>query len=338
MQYEARFHLLLAGLVLTLAAPLPLTRHLPYGAYRMNVNGNGWHARDLVTVEVGKPLELTVVAPTPDQLGELVLKGSLSREALEGLPFGGWKTEHDNGWATRIVPEPQGEQKELVPVDVQEASSNPWKTFPTVSDGIDLVAVVVEINVERRTTQPDGNLKTWQWRRTSNDEQQPSLRWLVQSDGTLRPLLSAAEKRKTISTKAGRFGELAPDEENGVNGIGGLSRSKWLGYFDLKLGEEHRGRAVIQLPAGQIELSVEDIYGRRSQDVLHDIDEPAESSAGQFWLPAVVAGDSEWFGRVLDDSMTVEKRQRVARGFAKVVDLAPQGSETVRVGTATSDN
>ena len=35
-------------------------------------------------------------------------------------------------------------------------------------------------------------------------------------------------------------------------------------------------------------MLIHEVYGRPSPDVLQAIDEPAESSAGQLWLPAVV--------------------------------------------------
>ncbi|WP_442508669.1 carboxypeptidase-like regulatory domain-containing protein [Novipirellula sp. SH528] len=54
-----------------------LARDLPYGHYWMTVSGKGWYVRNRVTVEVGSPLNLIVVATTSDQLGELVLQASL---------------------------------------------------------------------------------------------------------------------------------------------------------------------------------------------------------------------------------------------------------------------
>ncbi len=50
-----------------------------------------------------------------------------------------------------------------------------------VSDGIEVVAVVVEIAITRSLEQPDGGHLTWQWRRASADEQPPFVKWLVQS-------------------------------------------------------------------------------------------------------------------------------------------------------------
>lgn len=311
-----------------------LTRHLPYGAYRMGVSGNGWHAHDLVTVEVGQPLELSIVAPTPGQHGNLLLKAALPDEALEGLRFGGRKLEQqDGGWATMIAPEPQREPEELV---VQEQASSGWKTFPTVSDGIETVAVIVEINnIHRQTEQPDGSKVTWEWRPDSADEQDPPLRWLVQSDDTLRPLWNVEEKRKQFGSQVDWFGAVASADESAKDQSTGSSRERGLGYYDLELGEEQRGETTVELPAGQIELSIDELYGRPSNDVLQTI-VPTESTAGQVWLRAVVKGDSEWFRRVLDSNWSAPSG-RFARGFSRALALSASETQSVNVGRAKTE-
>lgn len=125
---------------------------------------------------------------------------------------------------------------------------------------------------------------------------------------------------------------MASEDESEKDEIESSSRKR-LGYYYLKLGEEHRGQESIQLPAGQIELSIAAIYGRPSQSVLQAIDEPAESSTGKLWLRAVVARDSKWLGRVLGESMTDE----FSRGFAKEVDLSAEDTQTITIGTEQSD-
>lgn len=296
-----------------------LTRDLPYGRYWMGVHGQGWYARDLVTLEVGKPLELTVAAPTPDQLGRLALVGSLQPEMVKGLPFGQWEIRGGNGWGNRLVPEPS---------EVQDGEdSEDWNTFPSLSHGVEVVAVSVNVSVKRRIRQPDGSHVAWDCRRSSDDEQLPPLRWLVQSDGRIQPILEVAERHKTIRRQAGRFQALAPDDDS--HAMDRSSHRQRLGYHYLKLGDEQRSPAEIALPAGQIELSIDDIYGRPSRDVLQAIDEQADSSAGQVWLRAVVRRSSTgWLGRLLGDSWS-----DAASRIAKNVDLAPDERQTVTVGT-----
>ena len=296
-----------------------LKRDLPYGKYWMRVRGQGWYARELVTLEVGKPLELTLVAPAQDQFGKLALEASLQPEAVKGLVFGLWEVRGRNGWGNRIVPGPDEMQGE----DAQED----WKTFPSLANGVEVVAVSVYLSIERRIEQPDGSHVAWEWRRSSAPERSPHLRWLVQSDGTVQPILKVTEGHKTISKQAGTFQELAPDDDSERS-----SHSQRLGYHHLKLGNEQHSPAAITLPSGQIKLSIDDIFGRPSPDVLHAIDKPAESSAGQLWLRAAVTRDSTgWLGRLLGDSWSDSSDS--AGHFEIDIDLVPGERQTVTVGT-----
>ncbi|EMI19876.1 hypothetical protein RMSM_03202 [Rhodopirellula maiorica SM1] len=304
-----------------------LTRSLPYGRYRMTVSGNGWHARDLVTLEVGKPLALTVVAPTPNQLGELHLQASLATDGLTDFPFGEWEVKGNRGWGTRIVPQPG---------EIQQDSGD-WKTFPTVSDGIDVVAVVVEIAIKRRIKQPSGNHLTWEWRQSSDVGQQPSLKWLVQSDGTVRPLLSVSEQNCQISRPTAWFQNLAPDKEKDSSESERSSHSERLGYHVLTLGSEHQDSAGIELPAGQFQLSNDTIYGRPTPNVLQVIDKKPESTAEQIWLHGVILHESPgWLTRLLGDSWDHDRR-----GVNKEVDVALDARKEVAIGVgkqAASDD
>lgn len=297
-----------------------LARSLPYGRYRMIVQGNGWYVRDVVTVEVGKPLNLTVVAPTPDQLGELVLHASLSRDAASGLPFGEWEVKSNNGWGTRIVPQPE---------QMQDDGYDDWKTFPTVSDGIDVVAVTLDISIERQIEQPVGNPLTWVWRQASAEQKQLQLKWLVQSDGTLQPMLSDSDHNASIGRQAERFQALASDDESKR-----AEHRRRLGYHVLKLGSPAHDQVSVKLPSGRVELSINEIYGRPTDEVLQAINKQPESPAGQLWLRSVVSNESkDWLSRLLGPSW-----QDSRLGLAQKVELAADSRTEVTVGSSQSDD
>jgi hypothetical protein len=61
-----------------------------------------------------------------------------------------------------------------------------------------------------------------------------------------------------VREPAGWFGAIAPEDDNERVELTGLSRKNQLGYYSLDLGAEHRGETTIELPAGQIELSIAD--------------------------------------------------------------------------------
>jgi hypothetical protein len=295
-----------------------LARDLPYGRYWMRVRGNGWYARELVTVEVGKRLDLKVVAPAAGQDGQLALKASLQADAVENLPFGQWEVRGDNGWGNRIVPS-SGEVRGLGDLD-------DWKTFPTLSDGAEVVAVSVSISVERRIEQPGGGYVNWEWNQPRTADQSPNLLWLVQSDGTIQPLLNVDEANTPINRQAAWFQRLAPEDDQ--DEAGRRLRKKRLGYHKLTLGSPLDDSGVITLPSGQITLSFIDIFGRPSEDVMNAIGNQSESSAAQVWLRATVSRESEgWLGRLLGDSGSDSESR-----FEKKFDLVPGKQQSITIG------
>ena len=99
------------------------------------------------------------------------------------------------------------------------------------------MGLLVQLSGSRRTRQSDGDDQTWHWDAESAGNNAPHLRWLLRSDGVVQPLLAAAETRTQISEKSGRFAALVEDD---VGAREGQSRKERLGYYVLKLGEEHR--------------------------------------------------------------------------------------------------
>ncbi|WP_425572385.1 hypothetical protein [Novipirellula caenicola] len=300
-----------------------LSRALPYGRYWMTLSGNGWHSRSTVTLEVGKAMDLTVVAPAANQVGELVLQASVAPEKVTGLPFGEWEVKGQNGgWGTRIVPEPE---------EVQESSGD-WKTFPTVSDGIEAVAVVVELEIKRRIDQPDASPITWSWRGTSSDSGDPQVKWLVQSNGIIRPLLKVTERSTQISPESDWFQNLVPDRETDeAEGERSTHRER-LGYHLLELGTEYQDQAAIAVPAGQIEFSIETIYGDPTRDVLQAVDKQLDDHDSQIWLHAVTSSVStQWLVRLLGQSWDVSRL-----GVTQSVDLTADDRKEIRIGTVKS--
>gem|GEM_PF-5218640 len=303
---------------------IALNRRLPYGQYQLSVSGDGWNSSSVTTVEVGQPLDLTIVGPAPDRTGELILDASLESDALERLPFGGWKTRHRDGWATLMAPEPD---------EVQKRSAQGWATFATVADGIEAVAVVVELRVHRSVEQTDGSQRSWRWYPSADDNQYSALRWLVQSDGLLRPLKDAEERLATIKEQGDRFGALAGRGKTVDQALEAGSRNEQLGYYVLQLGKEHREKASVRLPTGTINLSVSDLYGRPKDELLQAIDLPEEEATGEIWLRAAVAKDSQWLVRMLGAPASTAKSQTRAV-YAREVKLLADKEEVVAIGAA----
>lgn len=300
-----------------------LSRALPYGRYWMTLSGNGWHSRFTMTLEVGKAMDLTVVAPAADQIGELVLQASVAPDKVTGLPFGEWEVKGQNGgWGTRIVPEPE---------EVQESSGD-WKTFPTVSDGIEAVAVVVELEIKRRIDQPNSRAITWTWRGSSNGSSEPHVKWLVQSNGIIRPLLKVTERSTQIRPESEWFQNLAPDRETDEAESERSTHRDRLGYHLLELGAEYQDQAAIAMPAGQIKLSIETIYGDPTHDTLQAMDKQWDDHNGQTWLHAVTSSVStQWFVRLSGQSWDVSRL-----GVSKSVEVSANERKEIRIGTGKS--
>lgn len=103
---------------------LALSRHLPYGDYRLTISEeSGWSTSlRIVTVEVGTALEKVVVAPDPQERARLEVRSALRSEAFEGLRFGTrWQRTSSRGYGSPVSPEP-GEEEDR------------FASFPTVSE------------------------------------------------------------------------------------------------------------------------------------------------------------------------------------------------------------
>jgi hypothetical protein len=111
-------------------------------------------------------------------------------------------------------------------------------------------------------------------------------------------------------------------------------RDEVVGFDELKLGEEHPREATIDVPSGQIEILVDKIYGRPSNETLEDLGRPNASSDGEIWLPAVVRTDSQWLERVLGESAF---NRRINRGYVKEVEVATGETQTVAIGADKSE-
>ncbi|MGN6134244.1 MAG: hypothetical protein ACTHOU_07055, partial [Aureliella sp.] len=131
---------------------LVLQRMVPYGKYHLSLNEpTGWstYVSDVV-VEIGKELELNIVAPDPSLRGEISLVSHLREAAFSGLPFGEIRSRMGAGYSIGYTPEPS----------VQEERST---TFPTVADGIAEVGVRLAVSARQDLLQSDGKNVTWRW-------------------------------------------------------------------------------------------------------------------------------------------------------------------------------
>ena len=62
------------------------------------------------------------------------------------------------------------------------------------------------------------------------------------------------------------------------------------------------------------------------------IGEAAETDDGQHWLRAVIATDSQWFSKILGDTMSANGS--IAPRFSEEIHLPPAEMTSVRAGAA----
>lgn len=248
---------------------LAIDRSMPYGLYTLSLKEeSGWttYLSDLV-VEVGEPLELEIVAPDPAARGKLVLRSELRKEAFADLPFGEIRTSAGSGYYVSAAPEP---------------GSTEAKSYPTPSRGIEEVAVALSLNAARQLKQPNGRTLEWNW--TPSSPEGSIARYLATSAG--------------FRTFAGTNSpSAAPKEE--AKFFSGLDTDEQVGYSIFSDVEDVGDALELDVPAGAVDLNLNEIYGKVSPDVLSSLG-LAGKVATPIWLSVSLQEGSQWQDRIFE--------------------------------------
>ncbi len=255
-----------------------IDRVLPFGKYYVSVKtADGWSTsvRDL-NVEFDKGLELTFVAPSPDKQAELVLESAASDvdpAAIASLPFGTYQLHSRTGtsWTEGFAPEPGSE-------------AGDYASFPTASDGIEQIALSIKFEVRREIPQPSGQIAQWSWEPEPDDRQR---RFLV-FDARFHPVADT-EGLHAVPSDDGKYFDFSDSRER----IGGTV---------ITLADPIASPLPLKIPAGEVTVYVQGVYGRPNEQVLESLREVKEklSPAQSVWLQANVKLESAWIDRLLD--------------------------------------
>jgi hypothetical protein len=245
-------------------AGLAIDRSMPYGLYTLSLkeeSGWGSYLSDLV-IEVGRPLELEIVAPDPASRGKLVLRSELRKEAFGDLPFGEIRTFAGSGYYVSAAPEP---------------GSAEAKRHPTLNRGIAELAVALSFDAVSRLKQPNGQTLEWRW------SPSPS-RYLATPSG----FRTFAE---TTSPSA--------RPTDGAEFFSGLGSDEQVGYATFADVQNAGDALELDVPAGSVELNVTEIYGKASPEALKSLDITGKE-AGLVWLSVSLQDGSPWPDRIFD--------------------------------------
>ncbi|MCO6044013.1 carboxypeptidase-like regulatory domain-containing protein [Aeoliella sp. ICT_H6.2] len=292
---------------------LALDRQLPYGDYTLHASNDRWRysarVRD-VTIEVGSPLELNIVAPAAEETCEIRLSCNLSIDDFRGLPFGEHWVVEERTSHTHAAPEP-GE------------STDDWQTFPTVGDGIERVAAKVQLAVSQVVEQPNGDKWTWKWD-DAEGEDLSSKAYLVSSESIHVMKDNRRNQMTRIEQKADYFSKLIKDSDDWQE------RRECLGYAPLTLEQGQQPPTTITLPAGVIDVEIVDLYGRPTPAVVEIIaaneskNNKSLQAADEIWLEASIHDSSEWWQQALDETWGDKAETQV--------ELGPGETQTIVVG------
>ena len=280
---------------------LAVERAVPYGKYDLSLEEpSGWSTYMYgVVVEIGKDLELDIVAPDPSSRAEIVLISKLKQAAFTGLPFGEVREQMGSGYAVSFTAEPS--QK-------QDSS----KSFPTIENGLVEVGARISVSAMQELKQSEGENLTWRWS-SPNSRDASSVLVLLASGEICR-----LHGMRSVSVRPREDGPFFTKLETGKS-IG----------FQLASEVEQLGSSyAIDVPAKQVEVAVTSVVGKASPAVSELLGKAKTESA---WLIVNLQQDSQWLNKLFEldqwkpgDAMnTVIKRSlQLSRGAKTEVALA----------------
>lgn len=291
-----------------------IDRTLPYGTYHIDVNtADGWFVTLLnYEVEFGKPLDLEFVSPAPGVPATLAIEADLdfSDEVRQNLRFGEYRRESSKGAGSfnYYAPEPQQPAKD-------------FKSFPTMANGIDQVAVKILIYVKKEVPQNDKSMLSWT--RLINPKVSTTRFWL--SNDQIRTVEAVKELRASPENKSGLF---AIDTSFG----------EWVGCSSIKPAKIESAPYSFKVPPGTVEIQLVGIEGRPNVEALEALQLPPQEGC-EIWLGTNLETDfekdSKWIPKLFDaKGWQPGKRGQYPRAMLiKNVVAAP--NETVNIKLMT---
>jgi len=268
-------------------------RKLPYGEYWLRMTEpSGWRCREKVLLEFGKPFERIVIAPDPEQRGEIRFTSELRAEPLAGLRVGEvWERVSRNGYAADYSPEP-------------DAKLGAFASLPAMGEDLRTVGCRIRMSLSANLAQPFGETYEWDW-------SLPVDGILATSEGSLYRI-----EKRTVQT-------VDKDEQPQFDS---LEENEKLNFLALQLSEAE-SELVVPAAAGELTIELDAIVARTTPKWTNLLAEQADEP-GPYWLEANLDHDSAWIDQFLDLSgwSVGEKFGRIAN---KAVTVEP--SESVQI-------
>lgn len=288
-----------------------LDRSLPHGEYRIELEEpTGWSTRFSKVVEFGHPMEMTIVAPDPADRGTITLTSGLTTEAFAGMQFGVKRRKVSNGYVTYPTPEPGADQNDMA-------------TYPTVQNGVTVVAVSATLGVNQRIEQPDGDVRIWHWYLRDHTQQS---RFLFRSD------------QKVMQFEENETGITVPQADSGFfegefadSSMESEQHETQLELIRLRNTTEPTDTVKLRVPAGKVTVSSSKFLALINNEVMQTL--KINRAGGPVWLEADLRSDSAWPARVLDLDDWVGYRSRTTP-FRREVKLTAGREQEVRLRSA----
>ncbi|WP_237226856.1 hypothetical protein [Rubinisphaera sp. JC750] len=269
-------------------------RRLPYGEYWLRFKeDSGWRCTEKILLEFGKPFEQTIIAPDPQDRGQIEFVSELRSEPLRELHWGEIQERvGGNSYAVPYTPEPEDELEEFA-------------SLPVLGDGgVQTVGCSLSMSLKQDLKQPNGETYHWRWSLPG--------RGVLVTDNGLAYQIEESSSSTVDQDDVARLESLEDDQD--------------LRFIVMELSE---GESPLQVPAAAGELTIElsSIVARTDSEwtdlLAEHCDEP-----GPYWLQGNVQQQSVWLDRFLDlPEWTIgEKFGRVA-----VRNVTIESGQTVKI-------
>ena len=168
------------------------------------------------------------------------------------------------GWLITPAPEPGQPPAKL-------------ESFPDMGNGIKEAAVQLVFLVERTVEQPDGQSQRWHAGREIDHR-------LLVSAGRVFTMTGMADKSARPEKDAPFFASNEPSDYS-------------VGYLEFYGEEAVEGEFVVDIPAGELTVQLDDFVGKPDLRALYALGLHEKPGT---WLPASFSATSDWVPRLVD--------------------------------------